>query len=477
MVTKTWLLALLLLMPSSIKAPLAAEEVETSDNFSVALQPWTGDYDGMVGRRMIRILVPYSMTHYFLDGATERGVVAAAGRELEQEVNRREGLRTKLIHVVFIPTPRHQLIPKLVEGIGDIAAGGITITSKRKAVVDFSEPVFRNVKEIVCTGPGGPDISTVEDLAGQQIYVQASSNSVASLYALNQSFIQKGLAPIRIETLDDRLEPDEILEMVHAGLIPVTVVKNYVADFWGQVFSELKVHSDIIVADSLEIGWAFRKNSPQLKELVNNFVTPRRHRTKFGNIIFRRYLQNATWVLDPIATADRERYEQTRPLFDRFGSQFDLDPLLVTALGYQESRLDQSTRSPVGAIGVMQLMPATGASLGVGDITRLESNIHAGAKYLRQLLDLYEDPEVDQLNQTLFALASYNGGQTRIQRLRRETGEKGLDSNLWFDNVELSSARSIGRENVQYVRNVYKYYLAFRLIEQRRRERDSRRVQ
>ena len=232
-----------------------------------------------------------------------------------------------------------------------------------------------------------------------------------------------------------------------------------------------------MVADELEVGWAFRKDSPQLKEVLNEFVAPRRHRTEFGNIIFRRYLQNINWLENPTATVDRERYEKTKPLFERFGSQYDLNPLLITALGYQESRLDQSTRSPVGAIGVMQLMPATGASLEVGDISQLEPNIHAGARYLRQLLDLFEDPEVERLDQILFALAAYNGGQTRIRRLRRETGEKGLDPNQWFDNVELSSARVIGRENVQYVRNIYKYYLAYRLVEQRRAERGSRATQ
>jgi len=452
-------------------------ESEILDDLSLALQPWTGDYDGMVARRMIRILVPYSMTHYFLDGATERGTAAAQGREFEQEVNRREGLRTKLVHVVFIPTPRNQLISKLGDGVGDIAIGSLMITDSRKAVIDFSTPVYRNSQEIVCTGPGAPAMKVLEDLSGQEVYVRASSVYHESLQALNQTFMQKGLSPIQIETLDDRLEPDEILELVQAGLIPVTVVGRPLAEFWSQVFTDLNVHSNLVVADERHIGWAFRKGSPKLAEVVNEFVASRRHRTEFGNIIFRRYLQNVTWALNPAATADRERYERTKPLFNQYGSQYDLDPLMLAALGYQESRLDQSIRSPVGAVGVMQLMPATGASLEVGDIFQLEPNIHGGARYLRQLLDLFEDPEVNRLNQTFFALAAYNGGQTRIRRLRRETAEKGLDPNLWFDNVELSSARVIGRENVQYVRNIYKYYLAYRLVEQRRAERRSRATQ
>lgn len=452
----------------------ATAQTDGIESYSVALRPWTGDYRGMVERRMIRILVPYSRTHYFLDGASERGVVAAMGRELATEVNRREGLRTKLVNVVFLPTPRDRLIPKLVAGRGDIAAGSLAVTESRRALVDFSAPIFRNVNEVVCTGPGAPTIRAVEDLAGQSVYVPASSSYHESLKELNRTFEERGLSPVAIETLDDRLEPDEILEMVHVGLIPATVISHPLAEFWAQVLPELTVHSDVVVATGRDFAWAFRKDSPGLAEVLDQFVTPRRHRTSFGNIIFRRYLQNITWVRNANASADRERYELTKPLFDRYAAQYELDPLMLTALGYQESRLDQRVRSPVGAIGVMQLMPATAASLEVGDVTELEPNIHAGAAYFRLLLDVFADPGVDRLNQMFFALASYNGGRTRIRRLRRETEEQGLDPNVWFDNVELRSARVIGRENVQYVRNIYKYYLAFRLVEQRRTERASR---
>jgi len=173
-------------------------------------------------------------------------------------------------------------------------------------------------------------------------------------------------------------------------------------------------------------------------------------------------------------SADRTRFEQTRPLFERHGGAYNLDPLLLTALAYQESRLDQRMRSPAGAIGVMQLLQSTGDWMNVGDITVLEPNIHAGAKYFRLLMDTVEDQEVDELNRIFFALASYNGGQTRIRRLRRETAAQGLDPNVWFDNVELSVARVIGRETVQYVGNIYKLYLALRMVEERRGERAHR---
>ena len=454
--------------------PIDQSEALPGDDLSVALVRWQGDYDAMVERRMVRILVPYSMTDFFLDGATKRGIVAALGRELEQEINRRARLRTRLVHVVFIPTPRDLLIPWLVEGRGDIAAGGVAVTDESRAIVDFTRPFIRDSKEIVCTGPGVPGLTSVDDLSGREVYVQASSSYRKSVDALNRSFKLRGLAPIDVVTIDESLETDELLDMVQAGLMPMTIVDQHLAEFWGQVFSKLTLHPHVVVAAERDFAWAFRKGSPQLEKVLNAFLTPRRHRTKFGNIIVRRYLQNCNWVRGSTVSADRTRFEQTRPLFNRHGGTYNLDPLLLTALAYQESRLNQRMRSPAGAIGIMQLLPSTGNSMNVGDIARLEPNIHAGAKYFRLLMDTVEDPEVDELNRIFFALASYNGGQNRIRRLRRDTAARGLNPNLWFDNVELSVARVIGRETVQYVGNIYKLYLAFRMVEERRGERAHR---
>ena len=134
----------------------------------------------------------------------------------------------------------------------------------------------------------------------------------------------------------------------------------------------------------------------------------------------------------------------------------------MAALGYQESQLDQSKRSHVGAIGIMQVMPATAKQMRIGNIDQLEPNIHAGVKYVRHLIDTYfNDASVDELNRTLFAFASYNAGPARIRSLRQEAKRQGLNPNIWFNNVERIVAQRIGRETVQYVSNIYKYYIAY----------------
>jgi membrane-bound lytic murein transglycosylase MltF len=152
-------------------------------------------------------------------------------------------------------------------------------------------------------------------------------------------------------------------------------------------------------------------------------------------------------------------------LFKKYGSEYNVDYLLMAAQGYQESTLDHGVKSPVGAIGVMQVMPATGKELKVGDIAKIDPNIHAGVKYMRFMMDQYfKDEPMDNLNKALMTFASYNAGPGRVRQLRREAEQRGLDPNVWFGNVERVASERIGRETVTYVSNIYKYYITYRLL-------------
>jgi membrane-bound lytic murein transglycosylase MltF len=183
-------------------------------------------------------------------------------------------------------------------------------------------------------------------------------------------------------------------------------------------------------------------------------------------MIFRRYLLNTQYVKSAADDAARKRFVALVALFRKYSAQYDMDWMLMAAQGYQESRLDQSARSHVGAVGVMQVMPATGKELAVGDIHQLEANIHAGVKYVRTVVDrYYKDEPMADLDKVLFAFAAYNAGPGRIRQLRRETSQRGLDPNVWFNNVERLAAERIGRETVTYVSNIYKYYVTYLLIQ------------
>ena len=149
---------------------------------------------------------------------------------------------------------------------------------------------------------------------------------------------------------------------------------------------------------------------------------------------------------------------------------------MLAALGYQESGLDQSVRSGAGAIGVMQLLQSTAEdkNVGIANIQELEANIHAGSKYLRFLRDRYfADPGVNDINKTLLTFASYNAGPAKVAKLRKQAAERGLDPNTWFGNVEIISAEVIGHETTNYVSNIYKYYVAYKLVEQQRIKREQ----
>ncbi|MCF8034748.1 MAG: lytic transglycosylase F [Desulfarculaceae bacterium] len=464
-------------------APPAAAAVDdmTHQDFLTAIKaPWTGDLDGMIERRAIRALVVYSKTNYFLDGLKERGLTYEAMQQFEKYLNkqlRKAGKKKKhlKVHVVLFPVSRDKLIPYLMEGKGDIAAAMLTVTPARQKLVAFSNPFSKNVHELVVTGPGAPKITKLDDLAGKQVFVRLSSSYAEHLKQLNRKFKKKGLAPIKIEEADENLETEDILEMVNAGLIPITVADDHLAHFWAKIFKKIKVHQKLSIDRGGAIAWALRKKSPQLLKMLNRFVKSHKQGTLMGNMLINRYLQNTKWVRNMMEPEEIKRFKKTIKYFRKYADQYGFDWLMITALAYQESRLNQKLKSPAGAVGVMQILPSTAASkpVEIKQITILDRNIHAGVKYLRFVYDRYfkNDKQVDQLNKVLFTFAAYNAGPARVEQLRQRTKKMGLDPNIWFRNVEQAAARVIGRETVQYVANIYKYYIAYRQIIKQRDER------
>jgi membrane-bound lytic murein transglycosylase MltF len=456
-------------------APLEplAHESELPESLRALLdRPFTGDLDGMEARRMIRVGVTFNRTHYFVDNGTQRGLTFEYLKRFEDELNAARKTRNLRIHVVMVPMSRDQLLPALAAGRLDAVAAQKTITDERRDLVDFSVPVRRNVSEVVVTGPGAPAVKTAQDLSGQEVFVRRSSSYYQSLEALNAELTRDGRPPVVILDAPEYLEDDDLLEMVNAGLVDTTVVDDYLAEFWKQIFSDLTVQTAATLRTGADLAVAFRKNSPKLAAEVNAFIRRHGMGTLFGNMITRRYLQTSQFARRATTGEDRKRFLALQEIFRRYGDRYQLDYLLMMAKGYQESRLNQNTRSPVGAIGVMQIMPATGRALDVGDIRQLEPNIHAGVKYSRRLRDEYLGNEpLDDLNRGLFTLASYNAGPTRIRQLRREAARRGLDGNVWFGQVERIVSERIGRETLSYVSNIYKYYLAYRLLAEKEARR------
>ena len=458
-----WLTALLL---GTVAGPVMAAE-PTLQPKTTALdlqgQSLLGDFDHMLERRIVRVLVPYSRTLFFNDGGTQRGLTADILREFERWLNEKYKTGNRPITVLAIPLTRDLLFSRLLAGYGDLIAGNITITDDRRGQASFSRPLAEGLAEVVATGPESPRLDNVDDLAGQEVHVRRSSSYHESLAALNERFSSEGKPLIRIRIMPDALEDEDMMEMLNAGLIRIMVVDQWKADMWSHVLRKMKVHRTIAVRTGIKVGWAMREGSPKLAQVVNEFIANARGNK---NVVQRlaAYHRRFKQMKNVTAGDEWKKFEETIALFQKYGDRYGFDYLMVAAQGYQESRLDQKARSPVGAIGIMQIMPATGSELAVGDIRLAEPNVHGGVKYMRHLIDDYfRDAEFDEQNRTLFAFASYNAGPGRIAKLRREAQLRGLDPNVWFNHVELVAGRRIGQETVQYVRNIYKYYIAYRL--------------
>jgi membrane-bound lytic murein transglycosylase MltF len=469
-----------LLAPGKALAQADAGEVihpstPTAPDSGISLMPgkterWTGDLDGMRDRLRVRILVPSSKTLFMIDRSGRHyGLSYETGVALGVWLNAKyKPPKNFKIEIMFLPVPRDRLISGLVDGTGDMSAGALTITPERQARVAFSAPVAQNVKEVVITGPAAPQISSVEDLAGREIYARRSSSYYEHLASLSKKFAAAGRKPIILKPIDEELEDEDLLDMVNAGLLPWVVVDGYKADLWAHVLPNISVRSDLTINPGGEIAFALRKNSPLLKADLDEFVETHKVGTTFGNSQITRYLKTGEYAKQATSKKNAQKFTELIQIFQKYGTQYSFDYLMVMAQGYQESQLDQKQKSKRGAVGVMQVLPKTAAdkAIGIKGIDKsADRNVEAGVKYLRLLVNRYlNDPKIDAKNRTLMAFAAYNAGPGNLNKFRQLAAKSGLNPNVWFQNVEVAAATIVGRETVQYVANIYKYYVAYRLV-------------
>ena len=466
------LVAAILLAAAPLVPAQGKPSPSTPRQLSLENQLRQGDFDQMMERRLIRVLVPPGRTLFFIDKGQERGITAENLRDFERHLNRKYGkqLGKRPLTVVLVPTTRDKLLAGVSEGVGDVAAGNITITEQRRKVLDFVAPAGgMKVRELIATGPKAPEIKSLDDLSGKNLHVRPSTSYAESVAALNQRFAAAGKPPVKVIALPDALADEDKLEMLNAGLLDIVVVDDWLGRIWAQVLPKIKVRDDLALRDDGATGWGIRKNSPKLEAEIREFFAS--YGKKQGALDARvaQYFRRVKQIRNNAGDAETKRFGDTIALFRKYGTQYKFDPLMLAAQGYQESQLRQDARSHVGAIGVMQVMPATGKELAVGDITSLEPNIHAGTKYMDQLMSRhFPDAKFSEADRSLFAFAAYNAGPGNIGKMRREAAKRGLDQDKWFNNVEVVTAEKIGIETTTYVRNIYKYYVAYRLLQDAR---------
>jgi len=453
----------------------AATAEELEEIIEHANEPWLGDLDGMTERGFLRILTVHNPLFFNFDGASQKGMVAELSKMFEDHLAEEIG-RVRSPTVVVIPLARDELLPGLIEGRGDLVMGNLTITPQRQKRVDFGPPIHEDVDELVVTGPALENIVSFDNLVEHELYLRPSSSYFEHMQSLNQARVAQGKKPIPVTSADENLEDYDLLDMVNAGVLKAIVVDSHKAFFWKQVFEHIEVHEELSVNSGSQIAWALRKNSPALMKSVAAFSDKVRKGTLLGNILRNRYLGDSQWLDNSLAVENRERYEKIIEVIKRYADRYEFDWLIIAAQAYQESRFDQSKESSAGAIGVMQLLPATAAdkAVNIPDISKLDNNVHAGVKYLHWLRETYfSDPAIAPLDRVLFSFAAYNAGPGNMARARRRAKRLGFDPNRWFGNVDIGMYRAVSGEPASYVRNIYKYYVTYQGLEKSRLAREK----
>lgn len=463
----TCLVLIALLFPQSL---FSAEPLLPHPLASHFPKTYKDDLSGLMARRYIRVLTTFNKTNFFLSEGSFFGFEYELLKEYEKFLNK--GVKKQELRVVleFIPVSRDRLISGLLEGYGDIAAAGLTITENRLDDVDFTNPYLSGINEVLVTHKDISKPKGLEDLSGQRVFVRPSSSYYASLQSCNKRLSRSGKSLIQIIKADENLETEDILELVNSGAIKMTVADSHIARIWSDILKDIRVHKDIRFRSRSKIAWMIRKNSPELKASLNKFLKQYRKGTLLGNIYFNRYYKKNPWIKNPLRHEEQNKLKHYKQLFKKYAEQYGFDWLLIMALAYQESGLDNNRRNPSGAVGIMQVRPDTGKdkNVNVENVHLLENNIHAGVKYLAFLRDRYfSDQAIRPRDRVRFTMAAYNAGPAKIRQVRKLAKEMGFDYNRWFRNVEIAALKIIGQETVRYVSNINKYYVIYRLAQER----------
>lgn len=414
----------------------------------------------------VRVLVPYGRTFFWVDEEGAKGFVPAMLEGLEQSL-RGGAPELASLRVRFVPTPTDEMQEALAEGRGEIAAGAVVATPAWGRVADLSTPILVDFDLCVVAGPGSRAVERIEDLAGRTVVTVRGRAADDMVRALVPQFEARGLAPPRVEHADDRLSAEDLLDMVGTGGHEYTVLPRPLAHAWARTTPGLVV-TPAVVATGNRAVYAVRKGMPTLHAALDAFLgrthAPDRARALLAGCASldapSRESAQERPVLDTAAT---ERLRALAPLFVEFGDANGIEPVQVAAQCFQESRFDPHARSSAGAMGLMQLMPATARQLGVRDPYDPRQSVEGGCKYMRWLAaNFFGEPSLTPAEQHAFCLAAYNAGAGNVRAWRAAAREHGLDPNRWFGNVErIARARGV-RETVTYVARITQFAVEFR---------------
>lgn len=436
--------------------------LEVPDN---ALESYVGDFSALKEKGVVRVLVSGDIGFYHIENGKPKGILAEQIYYFDQALK----LSDPLLRVKVIPVERSELLEALNQGRGDIAIANLTVTEERQRLVDFSMPIRRDIDEVLVTSLSKPSISNVTQLQGKEVWLKQDSSYISSVQKLNQQFEKKGMEPIYIHLLNANLQDLELLELINSEKITATIVDSHKLELWDSLEKGIKIHEEITFREDADIAWAIRKNSPQLKAQIDQYLQESKQGTLLGNVIDNRYLDSVSWMSRASNPQQNRQRDKLEALFVSYGEKYDIDWFILLAMAFQESGLDHSKVSHRGAVGIMQVMPKTARDwyVDIDNVHDLESNIHAGSKYLRFIHDRYFDkPEIADIDKIYFSLAAYNAGPAKIRRMRKLAAQQGYNPNKWFNHVEVVARENISQEPVKYVANISRYFTIYQRLDE-----------
>lgn len=422
-------------------------------------------YSDMLARGEVRMAVPYDRTIYVDAKAQKLGAAPFMATYLGKFLTDKY---KKNIRVTIVPTMPGQLVKALDNGQADFSYGYVDeYASKLEASRYIVFPHPRHEKHVLVSNLSDTPISTLIELSGDTVCLGRQTDTPI-FNELNRSLQKSGKKSIHVYKDQLVLDDEDLLQMLNDGLVPNVYVALWKANLWKPLLKNIRINEETATPGDTTEGVIVGSDNKALSEDILGFVASPYLDTALNNYRNGEFKFREHALKNPAASAEWQRYKSMKAFFERYAPENNIEPVYLAALGFQETMLNQSLVSPMGAIGVMQLLPATGASMRVGDIHQVDSNIHAGAKYIGSLLHTMSiNDKFTWLERGLFATAAYNAGPNNISKAREQAAKLGFDPNKWFLNVEMVAAKMFGLETFFYVRNVYRYYVTYDVREKK----------
>ncbi|MCK0543073.1 transglycosylase SLT domain-containing protein [Pseudomonas syringae pv. aptata] len=424
------------------------------------------DLPAIRSSKVLRVLVNQSRNSSGDVKGQEIGVEYHRLQAFEQYLNSHSRAGQK-ITIKVIPKAKNQLPTALQRGEGDMIAPGELLDVSDAKGIQASAPIVHDVPLVLVGVRGQRSVRRVDQLSGKTLSLPTGSAADEALHQVNRQLELRKLPLAKIEWVDPSLAVEDVLEMVQAGIYPMTLVEQPIAERWARIMPKLRIERGLTLQTHGDISWFVRDNATQLRASVDDFLKDYKPSAQQDQVFANAY-KNTYKVNNPLVRNNLQRLEQLRPMLQRHADAQGMDWLDLAALAFKESKLDPSAKGSGGATGLLQITPSAAKSVGVPSIQSADDNIRAGSRYMALIQRKYfSSNRVNERERMAFVMAAYNLGPERVQGMREEARRRGLNPNQWFFQTERVAMEQGGANVVAFVNSVNKYYLAFD------RERDS----